>query len=148
MPLLSKTSIGAGLRPDQLEVLVNRADVRSIASGESVLSRHDTEFPLMVLLSGEAEVRGLFGNGVSLLKPGALIGEIAWLDHDPRTADVIARTDAQVAVFPVDLLEKLDLEAPDLTAQLLYNVSKVLCSKLRWAQRLIDAQDAIDYPDR
>jgi CRP-like cAMP-binding protein len=103
----------------------------------------------MVLLSGEAEVRGMFGHGVSMLKPGALIGEIAWLDHNPRTADVVASSEVQVAVFPADLLEKLDLEAPDVMAQLLYNVSKVLCSKLRWAQRLIDADAATNpWPDR
>lgn len=117
--------------------------------GEAALSRQDANYPLIVLLEGEAEVRGLFGQSVSVLKPGALIGEVAFLDRGPRTADVVATKESRVAVFPEDLIAWLNLEHPDITAQILYNVGRVLSSKLRWAQRLIDADDATNpYPDR
>jgi CRP-like cAMP-binding protein len=147
--LLAESSLASGLRPGQLEVLAGRMQVRSVSAGEEVLSRDDASAPLLVILSGEAEVRGMFGQGVSKLKAGSLVGEIAFLDHGPRTADVVALSDVLIGVFQDDLIAWLNQEHPDVTAQILLNLSQVLCSKLRWAQRMIDADDAsTPWPDR
>ncbi len=140
--MLAQSTLATDLRPDQLGVLAEHAEFRRYAAGAPILRREDTSFPLLAVLEGEAEVRGMFAQGVGQVKPGALIGEIAFLDRGPRTADVVATADSLIAVFPEDLLDRLSGDQAEIAARVGLNLARVLCSKLRWAQRLIDAGDA------
>ena len=140
---LAETTLTKGLPEARLEVLAGYAKLESFEVGEGFLSREDVCFPLMVLVKGEGEVRGLFGQPVSLLKRGDLIGEMAFLDRGVRSADVVVTKSAEVAVFPEDLFESLNQEHPDIAATVLLNLSHVLCAKLRWAIRLMDANEAV-----
>ena len=140
--MLAQSTLATDLRPDQLGVLAEHAEFRRYAAGDPILRREDTTFPLLAILDGEAEVRGMFAQGVSRVKTGALIGEIAFLDRGSRTADVVATADSLIAVFPEDLLDRLSGEHAEIAAKVGLNLARVLCTKLRWAQRLIDAGDA------
>ncbi len=139
---LRNSSIGAGLRDDQLEVLANQAELRRFQPREAIVTQNDTSFPVMVLITGYAEVLGLFGDVVNVIQPGGLIGEVSFLDGKPRSADVLCRNSCQVAVFSKEVIAWLDMERPDILSQLLYSIGRELCLKLRTAQRVIDAADA------
>ena len=53
------------------------------------------------------------------------------------------KTPSRVAVFPENLFETLNRDHPDIAATVLLNLSHVLCAKLRWAIRLMDANEAV-----
>ena len=140
---LAETLADTSLTKGQLEILAGYAHIERFDEGQRFLSREDVCYPLMVLVKGEGEVRGLFGQPVNVLKRGDLIGEMAFLYRGVRSADVVVKADAEVAHFPEDLFKTLNKEHPDIAAVLLLNLCHVLCSKLRWAMRVMDANEAV-----
>lgn len=64
-----------------------------------------------ILLTGSAEVF-LDGVHIGTLFPGDLVGEIAVVAGQPRTASVEATCDLDVLHFPVDVANRLFTEVP------------------------------------
>ena len=130
------------MREDQLEMLASLGERRCFKSREAIVAPDDKDFPLMVLLTGKAKVFGMFEDLVNVIEPASLIGEVAFLDEKNRTATVVAQGNCEVAVFSPSVIATLNAERPDIVSDLLYNIARELCTKLRTAQRLINATDA------
>jgi CRP-like cAMP-binding protein len=71
-----------------------------------------------ILLSGSAEVF-LDGTNIGTLLPGDLVGEIAVIAGEPRTASVEATCDLEVLHFPVDVTNRLFVDVPPFRRALL-----------------------------
>jgi len=69
-------------------------------------------------------------------------GEMAFLTSMPRTADVVAMTDLEVMVINQRFLHKITKTAPTTANQVLFNLTLVLCERLRMTtSRLAAAQE-------
>ncbi len=95
---------------------------------------------MLLILEGEATVeQETTGTDdsliVSVIGPGSLLGEMAILDGEPRSATCIAATDLAVAELPRDGLRKLIKEEPEVSARLLLAVSKRMSERLRETNR-------------
>ena len=87
------------LPPDDLEMLVRRADVERFARGDVVVAEGDPTEGFYVVAKGEAEVSQLVdGAAVYLrtLRAGEVFGEIGLMLGSPRTATVRAVTSLEV----------------------------------------------------
>jgi CRP-like cAMP-binding protein len=62
---------------------------------------------------------------------GEFFGDIALFDHGPRSADVIANSDATLLKISSNNFEKLAKECPDLAAPFLMAVGKTLTARIR-----------------
>jgi len=71
-----------------------------------------------ILLTGTAEVF-LDGEHIGTLVPGDLVGEIAVIAGQPRTASVEATCDLEVLHFPVDVANRLFIDVPPFRRALL-----------------------------
>lgn len=71
-----------------------------------------------ILLTGSAEVF-LDGVHIGTLGPGDLVGEIAVIAGQPRTASVEAVCDLEVLHFPVDVANRLFVDVPPFRRALL-----------------------------
>jgi len=71
-----------------------------------------------ILLTGTAEVF-LDGEHIGTLVPGDLVGEIAVIAGQPRTASVEATCDLEVLHFPVDVANRLFVDVPPFRRALL-----------------------------
>lgn len=137
--LLRNSTLAEGLSDDQLAVLAEFGKTHTFQPGDPILGLEDIDYRLLVLLSGEVKICGVMGDEVGLVRPGNLLGEISFLDHQPRSATSIASTEVVIAEFGADLLFRLTERDPLLEAQVLYNVALVVCKKLRFATKQIDA---------
>ena len=85
---------------------------------------------MFVVLDGNLEVR----DGEKLLRvmsPGDVFGEVAFLLERPRTADVYAATDdVRILSLSESTLRKTIAAEPDVAAQLLLNIAKILCHRI------------------
>lgn len=82
----------------ELRALAAIADRAQLAAGTVLASQGRLGGELFVIVSGEVEVRR---DGVALarLGPGSTVGELALLGGTHRSADVVAITDVEAAVF-------------------------------------------------
>lgn len=78
----------------ELEDLLSRASVQPVKAGATILAQGEEGDSLVILLAGDARVCMMAANGreivLDYVGPGAVLGEIALLDGEPRTASVNA----------------------------------------------------------
>jgi CRP-like cAMP-binding protein len=85
--------------PDFKSMFRHAEDVRSLAPGEVVFSEGDPGDVAYVVLDGEVEIVA-GGRVVDTASAGSLVGEMALIDQDARSATARARTAARLA--PID----------------------------------------------
>lgn len=98
--------------------LLTELTVEADLPAGSILTYEDQVGGLLyVLLDGQADVI-IHGRNVVTLGPGDVIGEMALLDHRPRTAKVVAITNVRVLEINEDDFKTLLDRAPDFVEKL------------------------------
>lgn len=137
----------------QLSEIVHIMQVQCVRDGHVVFREGDPGDAWYVIYDGTLEVHKsedfLPDRKVATLGPRACFGEMAILDHSPRSASVVARGDATVFRFPRKEFEHL-LQQDNLAAyKLIYEMAKVLSARSRKvAQQLSEALADKVTPDR
>ena len=108
--------------------LLDRAteELRTVVAGEVIFSVGDEAREFFVIRSGSVSVR-LRNRTLGILGPGEIFGEMALIDSGPRSATVVADTDA--VIVPVSEKQFLFMvsEAPYFGL----SVMRVLVERLR-----------------
>jgi len=100
-----------------LRDLFAEAEERSYASGEALVEQGDPAEGLLVVLDGTAHARLNAPDGKHWLgsfSGGDLVGEMALVTREPRTADVIADTDVFALLIPTQVFERVASRHPEL----------------------------------
>jgi CRP-like cAMP-binding protein len=98
--LVAAHPIFAPLPPGTIEQLAGRLTAISVSAGDEIIRRGDRGDHFYLVESGEVEAQ--LDDRVALLERGEGFGEIALLRDVPRTATVVARTDAQLLALDRD----------------------------------------------
>lgn len=112
--LLSDSSpLFLGLEAEALEALLALAKPRQAKARKPVCQKGEPGHELFILLSGKLKVRALSNEGkeviLGLIEEGEVFGEMALIDGQPRSADVIAIQDSTLLVIHrCDFLPFLD----------------------------------------
>jgi CRP-like cAMP-binding protein len=121
----------ATLAEDLLPIFERDAHKLSVANGELLFSTGDVSNGKMyVLLEGQAEII-VSGYIVELAKPGAIIGELALIDQEPRSGSIRCVTDCSFAEVDEKRFLALIQQTPIFAMALL----KVLAARLRRVNR-------------
>jgi CRP-like cAMP-binding protein len=108
------------LEPGALAQIAEGLEARTFAPGEHLLRRGEPGDHMLVIRSGQVRVPLLDGQGrekaVFLLGEGDLVGEMALLTGEARTADVLAEVETTTLVFHRATLEPLLAAHPPLAA--------------------------------
>ncbi len=137
---LADTVLLDGLTEDETEVLLEEAETFDIDLREHVVEAHDRSYDLYVLLSGYADVTADLGGrhvAVATLGPGDIFGEVNFLTRTDRSATVTALTPCEVLCLPLDSVERLHQQRPDVAMQVYRNIAKTLAWRLRLTNRWV-----------
>lgn len=92
--LLPERSLFAGCSTEELEDLLAVGSIHNVQPNETILRQGDDGDALILLLEGVVRVSMVTSNGREIIldyaEPGAVLGEIALLDGEPRTASTIS----------------------------------------------------------
>ncbi|TVV71149.1 Crp/Fnr family transcriptional regulator [Sphingomonas solaris] len=92
--LLTPKSILSVCTPDELGELLAVSAVCKMKSGEEILAQGDEGNAIVVILAGTVRISMIAPNGHEIVldyaEPGSVLGEIAMLDGQPRTASATA----------------------------------------------------------
>ena len=102
LALLRRIPVFAPLPPVTLEQLASHFAHVQVPAGEAVFRQGDPGDRFYVIADGEVMVAPV-GRPAVALRPGGSFGEIALLRDVPRTATVIARTDAMLLALERDV---------------------------------------------
>jgi CRP/FNR family cyclic AMP-dependent transcriptional regulator len=131
---LRRVKILADFGDDQLERFASFMPVESVKQWTELVRFCLPGDSMYLILEGEFRVRVLVNGKETILADlgvGDCFGEMALFDDSPRSADVIANTDATVLKISRQALAKLMNEAPDIAAPFLLALGKTLASRIR-----------------
>lgn len=111
---------------DIIDLFRRDTNFQSIAAGQPIFLVGDAGRVMFVLVEGQADV--LVGDEViESAGPGAILGEMALIDHAPRSATVIARTECRLLPIDVERFNTLIQKTPDFAR----HVMKVMAGRIR-----------------
>jgi hypothetical protein len=131
---LRRIKILGGMSDDQLERFAQFMEAEKVPQWSVVVKQGDYGDSMYFILEGELRVRlDVMGKETILatLAPGEFFGDIALFDHGPRSADVVANTDAVVVKLSAAAVEQLAKDAPDLATRFLQAIGKTLTARIR-----------------
>ena len=93
--------------------MARASDELTLPAGRHLCEQGSVGREAFVIVGGSAEVRRN-DRKVATLGPGDCVGELALLDHGPRTATVRAIDDVRVLEIPAERFREVALERPGL----------------------------------
>ncbi len=122
------------LSNEEIKRFLTTGVILNVKKGDKIVRKGDIGNEMFVILSGSVDVRGRVDNkdcSVAKFGKGDIFGEMGFLDHTKRSADVIAEADMEILVLTQSFLRKSMRMIPDTAAKILFNLSVILCERLR-----------------
>jgi CRP/FNR family transcriptional regulator, cyclic AMP receptor protein len=123
---LSAVPLFSACSKKELQAVAKASDEINLPAGRVLCEQGTIGREAFVIVDGEAEVKRN-NRKVATLGPGAYVGELALLDHGPRTATVVAATDVTVLVLGAREFSGLLDEVPSISHKLM----KALAHRIR-----------------
>jgi CRP-like cAMP-binding protein len=85
------------------------------------------------LLDGTVRARllvGLDDKTLARIAPGEFFGEMAMFTQSPRSADVVAETNARLLRFGADSFHRLIKENPEAAAPMLFAIARTMANRI------------------
>jgi CRP-like cAMP-binding protein len=122
---LAQVPLFASLSKKEIRQISQLATPLEQPAGSVLVQEGKIGHEFIIVLDGEIEIRK--GDQVIATRgPGSYIGEIALIDHRPRTATVVATTPVSIEVIGQREFAGLLEEVPELSQQLLATVARRL----------------------
>jgi len=148
MPGIPETNIAVsryellnGLNRDEVAIVQKFFERRNYAAGEVIIKAGEPARELFLLTRGVVSVFLPLEDGrrkrLATFSPGMVFGEMAMIDHAPRSATIVADTDVSCDLLSVGKLAALGAAHPKIKIHVLENLNLDLCRKLRKANREI-----------
>ena len=131
---LRRIKILAELNDAQLAHLAEFLELKDIKQHSSIINQGDAGDAMYLVMGGEVRVRTMASGRETILTTlsvGDFFGEMALFDQGPRSADVIANTDATLLRLSSGAFQRLTREAPSLATPFLQATSRTLSSRIR-----------------
>lgn len=128
-----------GLEPEQVSRVQNIIEIRNFNGGDTIVRQFEKNYDLMIVLEGAAKITTFSGDCIAEIGPGSLIGEMALIDDQPRSATVLAVGNTKVAVLPYEEFKRVLESDSGIAAKVILNLAKVLTQRLRTTNIQLDA---------
>jgi CRP-like cAMP-binding protein len=142
--LLQQMPIFGGIRTEIIQTLLALCPVVSIPTNQFFFHEHDQGDSMFVLETGKAAVLKAWRGQdylLQILKAGDCFGEMAVMDHGPRSASVRAVEDSVAIRISAANLYEVYGQDPKQFALIQMNMGREVCRRLREADnRLFDAK--------
>ncbi|MAX55257.1 MAG: cyclic nucleotide-binding protein [Alcanivoracaceae bacterium] len=133
--ILSRMRLFAGLSEEELRLLEKLVFVNRVPVGETVCREGDRSDFVCFVVRGCLDIvkQNVEGGEVVIahLRPGDSMGEMALVDHEPRSATVKAAEDATLIVLTRKGLDQLRRRSPNAVSLVMENIARLLCVHLR-----------------
>ena len=115
---LGRTTLFSGLSRRDLAALAKVTEDLDVGVGKALTREGETGREFFVIVEGEAEVTK-DGEGIGTLGPGDFFGEIALIEHVPRTATVTATSPLRFFVLTSQAFWSLLEREPEVQREVL-----------------------------
>ncbi len=122
---LQNTAIFGGLPKTDVSAIERHSTPITVAAGTEMATQDRAPLQMFIIASGEAVVKRN-NRKIASLGAGDTVGELSLLDGGKQTATVIAKTDCEVLVVPVNEFKIMIEESPAFAMKVLKSLAKRL----------------------
>ena len=126
-----KNYLVRGLTPEQVAEIAALATTKKYDPLDRIITAGTTSAELYVILNGTVRVHLPWGDKLAEPGPGSVFGEMALVDAQVRSADVVCVGQVEVAVFDAKGLRKHMNSNKEVGFTMLVNLAQVLSGRLR-----------------
>lgn len=127
-----------GLPPSVIDEVAGLAEFGAVVAGDALIKRGDKGSDLFIVLDGRLNVYSPQGDKLAEAGPGSVIGEVALVDDQPRSADVVAIGLVKYAKLPAADLRRYMANQKDVGFVMMANLTRVLSMRLRNAAIVLE----------
>jgi CRP/FNR family transcriptional regulator, cyclic AMP receptor protein len=148
LAVLRKHPIFCDLDPEALDQLCRYAKHSTLKRGATIYAKGEPGNSLVAVISGTVKISVSSSDGrsaiLNLIGPGEIVGEVAVLDGQARTADCTANTNCEI--FIIDRREFLPFvrSQPALAMKFI----ELLCTRVRWTSDQVEQVILQNLPGR
>ncbi len=149
--LLKKNAIFKTLSDEAIEKLADSLKIRILQAGEILFNLGDPGDEMIIVREGEIAIympdsdQPQTGQALRIFQSGDLLGEMALIDHLPRSASARAETHAVIATLDYETFKHLLEDYPDMTMEVMSGLSNRIryttdfIGEIRqWVQRMAE----------
>ena len=141
--MTSDTSAFLGLLDEEdVAIILQYTEARRYSAGELAIRSGETDRSLYVITSGGFDVLVSTPSGsrpIAVLHRGDIFGDLAFLDGEPRSADVRAIEDSEAFVMTPAGFDRLRLAHPRLALSFVLDLGRILSQRFREITRQLAA---------
>lgn len=126
--LIKRCALFNGLLPEDVLKIFSRGMTMRVAKGEAIFYKGTIGSQMYVVLTGKVGVHDA-KKLLATLTMGDMFGEMALVNKEPRSADVIALEDSRLFVLSESTFEKLMTKR--VAIQMLFNIIRTLSHRLK-----------------
>jgi SulP family sulfate permease len=144
---LAEFRVLEGLSEEERETLADHLEALDFSDGDALFEEGDTDRALFLLARGHADVVIFLEGGerskrLHTFAAGTVIGEMALLEGQPRSATVVAREASRCYKLSQESYEQLGRDHPRINLVLLTNLARILSERVRKANDMIRELEA------
>lgn len=131
--VLRSSPLFAGMTPYQMKKAILLSEIMPFHAGDRLVEQGSVGREMFLLLSGQARVTLLHGDGdthLATLGEGDVIGEVGFVREQQRMAQVVAESDGEMLVFNAELVARNMRLYPHIAAKLNLNIARILGERL------------------
>lgn len=140
LQIISQSVLGADLNEAECQALVGIASHRKLTKDEILFEEGSQDDQLYVLINGKIDVIKSAGTKeettMATLKPGALAGELSFIDGEPHSMTLRSRNDSEVIILHRADFEQLIQTNP----MVVYHVMRAILRTSHKLQRELNAR--------
>jgi CRP-like cAMP-binding protein len=114
-------------RPNLFLNLFRDKEATSFAAGQFIFKAGDPGETMYIITEGEVDILDGSGTTLETAGPGSIVGELALIDDEPRSATAVAKTDCRLVAVDRRRFQYMVQETPFFGLA----VMKVLADRLR-----------------
>jgi SulP family sulfate permease len=126
--------------PARLLPLLERME---LTEGTVLIRQNEPSGDVFILESGRLAVELETGEGTRMrlrtMRPGVVVGEVAYYTGERRTADVMAETPSVVLRLTRDVIERVEAEDPELAAEMHRWLASAVANRFTGSLKALDA---------
>ncbi len=126
--------------PQDWARLLAQSTTQRLQPGDVLMHVGDVDRALYIVASGDLEVLVPARRStvrVAVVRPGSILGELAFFDASPRSATVRALTQVEVHRLSLDNFDRLAAQDPELARAIIFDLGRILATRLRLMDRMV-----------
>jgi|SRR5579871_2817665 len=127
-----------GLKDEIIDQIESLAQPQTFLAREFLVRNGERSGDLYVILEGEVLVCTTAGDELARCGPGSVLGEVALVDDQPRSADGVCKGMVKVARLPAKDLRSFMAKNHEAGFVMLANLARVLSNRLRKTSAVVE----------